>query len=333
MPKTRSGNLIQRFGRAVRRYGWRGTFRFLIWIALSYPRINGRPLWGRAAVNGLARLFELLGVRQIRARVNGVPLYVDPRDYWAVRAYLLYPVYDREEIEAVRRTVPADYLFVDVGANFGAWSVSLSNHFFRIIAVEPEPRCWGCLQRTVAEWELENIAVFPVALSEEDGRGELFPSRSFLSDSRIYHPGDAGRMDSVPVSLRSMDSIFRELSMQTEDLPGLFLKLDVQGVEPRVLRGMETTLHSVRDLVLWTEMTEPTLAAAGFSLEGYVELLLQLGFSPVNLFEGLAPMDVTQLRASLKGSKDACWRRRQPIAEGISGPSPEHDEAQFAHRL
>lgn len=58
-----------------------------------------------------------------------------------------------------------------------------------------------------------------------------------------------------------------------------FLKLDVQGSECRVLRGMRRTLARHPDLVMVVEVFPGGLRQAGASARELVELLTELGFS------------------------------------------------------
>lgn len=296
---------IRRGRRALRRYGFLRTAIYTMWALACYPRLGIPRSLTRKMLSGFARLFRVFGVRSIPVTVNGAKIHIDPTDSWSLREYALKPHYDFREISAVRQCVPDMYTFIDVGANFGVWSFSLATHFSKVLAVEPDSRCYQCCKQTCKALRLSNVDIVNVALADHDGDGSLFPSASHIGDSRIYNPGDADRLSGMPVKLITFDSLVSHHQIDTERV---FIKLDVQGSEPWVVQGMSQSLSRSKDVILFTEIQQSILAAAGSSIDSYLTLLRQLGFMPVDLFNSLCGASWEDVLDSRSTARDYCFR-------------------------
>lgn len=150
-------------------------------------------------------------------------------------------------------------LFVDVGANVGVYSLGLQRHFKKVIACEPNPWSRGKLLEKLHNSD-SNVDVFPFALSDRDGDGELFlddsPNRSSGSADtilEIFEFAPASNPESkktfqgknrVKVEFRSLDSLFH--------VPIDLVKIDVEGAEFLVLNGAKRLLgeRKIRHLMI-----------------------------------------------------------------------------------
>jgi hypothetical protein len=151
----------------------------------------------------------------------------------------------------------------------------------------------------------ENVTVFPGAISDTTGKTRLFFVDGHIGDSRIYDPKD-GHEQGVEVETLTIDDLLDRAGL---DGTKLFIKLDVQGFEPQVLRGMRKTLAGAEDIILYTELTEDTLSAAGTSVANYVALIRELGFLPVDQKADLADIAWPSIE-EIGQSKDWCFRYR-----------------------
>ncbi len=66
---------------------------------------------------------------------------------------------DKRVVDALRKLVPADGTFVDVGAGAGRFSIPLARSVAHVIAVEPSDAMRAALERDVQRAELRNIQV------------------------------------------------------------------------------------------------------------------------------------------------------------------------------
>ena len=251
------------------------------------------------------RVFNELHIDHIQVPINQTKLFIDPRNSWSLRVYALSPHYDSAEIVAVRKTIPGSYTFVDVGANFGVWSFSLADHFSRVLGVEPDSRCYQCCERTRKKFQISNVNFASVALADQDGRGLLFQSSSHIGDSRVQDPGDTCRLNGTPVELMSFDSLVKNHHLDTRQM---FVKLDAQGLEPSIIRGMAGSISEAVDLIIFTEIQASMLNSMGSSVREYTKSLKQMGFVPVDLYDGLSEKRWDYVQDAIGVTKDFCFR-------------------------
>lgn len=141
---------------------------------------------------------------------------------------------------------------IDIGANTGDYAEFL-NSFFRpkaIYAFEPLASCQPRLA-TLAE-QIPHLKVFQVALAEAEGE-ETFWENDYGPSSSLLHVSDIHKRafphtaseSQTRVKLARLDDI---LDVSTIDRD-IFVKIDVQGVEDRVIRG-GTAIFSAAEIVL-----------------------------------------------------------------------------------
>ena len=97
----------------------------------------------------------------------------------------------------------------------------------------------------------------------------------------------------LPESL-GFDSLVSQYNVNTGHM---FIKLDAQGAEPLILQGMSKALNSANDVILFTEIMPDILAEADLTIQEYLDLLRQMGFSPVDLGNELKGIEWEKVHA------------------------------------
>jgi len=149
-----------------------------------------------------------------------------------------------------RHLSPGD-VFYDVGANVGFFSLLATKRVGvdgTVYAIEPVAENAAAIRRNAALNGLKNLEVFEVAADEKSGAGELFVTSwdggsSLLADALS---------PSEPVQQRQVGVVTLDELIHSERLrPPTFVKIDVEGAELAVLRGMRNTLQDCRPTVLY----------------------------------------------------------------------------------
>jgi FkbM family methyltransferase len=220
----------------------------------------------------------------VRRRVR--PLTVVPVDDFRLTIDLndrglgrmLYFGDDHEpELRALMRQLPlAGGVCVDVGANVGLHTVVMSRLVGpggRVFAFEPDPHNFRLLETNLRLNGARNATARQCAIGDADGVCRLARNPRNYADCRVTSDLPAWSSHEVPMT--TLDAALPDLP------PGAirFLKLDVQGSECRVLRGMRRTLVRHPDLVMVVEVFPGGLGQAGASARELIELLTDLGFS------------------------------------------------------
>ena len=147
--------------------------------------------------------------------------------------------------------LPCKQLYcLDVGANIGNHSLFFSRYFAQVVAFEPGSVARTLLELNLAINDVDNVKVQPVGLSDQAGTAQLSVDRANLGGS--YVPGLGTKrpvigtcyLGDVDIALVPGDSIL------DPEAPVGFVKIDVEGMEPRVLRGLARTIDRHHPVIM-----------------------------------------------------------------------------------
>jgi FkbM family methyltransferase len=175
--------------------------------------------------------------------------------------YILGWEHEADVIRVFRTFLAHRSVVLDIGANFGLYtavSASIVRNHGRLYAFEGNPRVFKNLQRTIVANHLyfnPNIVAANVLVSDKSGRGLLHFSANFLSGGTMSDVQLSGGMQrTVEVDMTTIDDFL------PRDLPVDLVKIDVEGHEPLVLRGMERTIARSPNIRLIIEFADNLLA-------------------------------------------------------------------------
>ena len=158
--------------------------------------------------------------------------------------------YEPAVAKALVRNAKGD--FVDVGANVGFFSIHLAKQpsIQQVLAIEPNPRAFEYLKRNLEQNKLaDKIEIVRRAAASKCEELELvsFEGREeYSSISSNVHPSVQGLEPTrYKVQAEPLDSIFEGRKLT----PGL-IKIDAEGAELEVLKGMKDTLRTHRPTLL-----------------------------------------------------------------------------------
>jgi FkbM family methyltransferase len=151
--------------------------------------------------------------------------------------------YELATTELLEELVRPGATVVDVGSNVGWFTMlaaSLVGPKGRVLAFEPESRSRRLLEQSVRLNQFANVTIYPCAVSDREGEALLHhapgPNRGAHSIPRDF--GHGGEI----VQTRRLDEVLAEEGIGEVN----FLKVDVEGGEPAVLRGTREALDSGR---------------------------------------------------------------------------------------
>jgi FkbM family methyltransferase len=173
-----------------------------------------------------------------------------------------------------RETVGQGMVVLDIGAHLGLYSLIAASRCGRdgvVYAFEPDPRTFPLLVENVRRNGFEDrITPLQSAVSEHSGEVLLFLDDSNLAVTGLVASGQSDA--AVPTSCVSIDEFLR--ADQRVDV----VKIDVEGAELRVLRGLSRSIGSAStSLTVFVEVHPRQLEADGSSGEAVIHELDRLG--------------------------------------------------------
>ncbi|PCI95709.1 hypothetical protein COB11_01265, partial [Candidatus Aerophobetes bacterium] len=150
-----------------------------------------------------------------------------------------------ETIAWLDRTVNADSVLFDVGANIGLYALYAAHLFpgkVRVCCFEPEPLNTARLNLNIARNNFsKQILAFPLGLGTSDGIGtfriSVLEAGRALHGDRMVAAGEEAHITGL--ALRSLDSLLSDSTILPKPT---HLKIDVDGPELDILNGAQTAL-------------------------------------------------------------------------------------------
>jgi FkbM family methyltransferase len=197
----------------------------------------------------------------------------NPRDLSRVEYILMT---ETQNLEIVMGSLGPGDVFLDIGASVGVYTILSARRVGeagRVVAFEPEIQRFSWLQENLTLNGLCNVRPFRVALGEEKGAGRLYV-KGMISPSLVApkgHPEASAEYE--PVEIVSGDEFWK-----IQDFPPpRVVKIDVEGVELSVLRGLRGLLSGPATRLLICEI-HPW---AGTSVQDVRGLVASMGFRDV----------------------------------------------------
>lgn len=279
------------------------------------------PAWGKVlhAVAGWRRdwFWANAGSRTICERVTGRLMRLD-LSQWSDRfTFFLGRWYDLECQIVIQRTVRPGDTVVDVGANRGMFSFLASQRVGAqgtVISFEPNPHCVKILQAEATANGIQNIEVHTCGLGDTNGTLPLFVP-TVNSGEATFAKSRYADAKQIVVPVHIGDNLLATIS------PSL-IKIDVEGFECRVLRGLRRTIERSRPIVL-TEVISDNLNAAGSTVEELTTLMRTMDYKGFALhLKRQGRKHVLTLRDFNRGPfNDAIWLHHSRLSEFRPGRS------------
>jgi len=231
-----------------------------------------------------------------------------------IQTYIyLFRVWEPDITAFLRRRLARGDVFIDIGANVGVFAAMASRLVGaqgRVIAIEPSPPVLAELRHTLAINDAANVRVIDHAVSDRRSHLPLYagPAHNIGLTSTVPHRGMT-QCGVVPAAA------FGDLMDDADLARGRLIKIDVEGGEPAVLRGV---------------------LAAMDRLPHHVELLIELS-PPWWPDPSLRPIDILQpyldLGFHVYTIENNYWPWRYLWPRDVAAPKRVRDLSSLARRV
>lgn len=198
--------------------------------------------------------------------------------------YTNFPEYT-DIINMICHKIPKTKTILDIGSNLGYISLPLALKGYTVHGFEPVQNSYDCLIKSKEANKLNNLFLHHCVVGEKD------------EESQICVPYETDNA-SITESMASLNVDGKELKIEKilsmsidgskEDFGDVgYIKIDVQGSEGKVIRGMKNMLKKCKPpCVLSVEWTMNFFKLAGENPEDIHKIIVDAGFTFIKYLHG-----------------------------------------------
>ncbi|MFN9623108.1 MAG: FkbM family methyltransferase [Cyanobacteriota bacterium] len=209
-----------------------------------------------------------------------LPMVIHPKMYFTV-GYTNY-VFEQETLDFIRDHLRTGDTFLDIGANVGYLSLFCANlvkQSCRVIAFEPGEFAFDLLKKNKDLNQFDNLEIYNAGLGEKDEIVQFntgMPGMEvYNSVGKIVHPSaDAEKFHTISAKFYKGSTWLKRHNVDKIDI----MKLDVEGGEYLVLKGMHEIFQAQKVSRLLIEITDEMSRALGYHPSDIIYMLSDCGY-------------------------------------------------------
>jgi FkbM family methyltransferase len=245
-------------------------------------------------------------IKTFEVKVNDLNVRFHTRDEysngWFFPRYAGGELHERTVTEMLLKSVEGAQCFVDVGANLGWYTCLASKHMpeGKVYGFEMDDLNYALLLKNIAINNLNNVEAYNIAVSDLSS-GVVSYKREHNSPSPVFslYTGDTDQENTanlISVSAITLDGFFEN----KRPMPDV-IKIDVEGAEMKVLRGMKRVMTECRP-TLFLEIHTLDLPAFDSSYADILSLLFEYGYETFEIVDITGKWHGNQLEVLSKES-------------------------------
>ncbi len=183
--------------------------------------------------------------KSIQIKGSALQLHIDD---WVQQNAFLLGEYEEAEFMAISTFIKHDCVFIDIGANFGWYTLyasSLIGKDGNVIAFEPFPENYKRLKKNIELNPKRKIIAENVAVGEKKGQLDLYYNKEEQNlgmVSKNMTPNSSKKT----VPMIALNDYVIDKNIEKID----FIKIDIEGAEFHALKGMKTVLKKYKPVLL-----------------------------------------------------------------------------------
>lgn len=189
---------------------------------------------------------------------NGKLFFAGDFNSYLDRHVYLFGGNESLQIQSFLSCIPADRknTILDIGANAGTHSSAFAQFFKTVHSFEPNPQMWPQFEKNIALNSLNNVVLHKVGLGDKDTQltFHMIDKPNFgLGTFSTKNQYDLPLQEVGTLPIKHGGKYLAEIKSGKIDA----IKVDVQGFEPQVLKGLEEILRRDQPII-WCEIGDGT---------------------------------------------------------------------------
>ncbi len=251
----------------------------------------------------IIKLYVLAGLKKILRPIGSVPLarnlypilseflknhgevIVNIKDLWNFKMYLnvtdvglshmllLNGEYEKHETILLKNLIKKGDVFLDVGANFGYYTLlasKLVGKTGKVFSFEPDPYNFSILQRNIKINNCANVLCVNKAVGERDEKIYFYIDADNLGRHNIISNWSNHKLSVDKISL---DNFFQK-GIRVD-----LVKIDIEGVEELAISGMKKIIQTNKQIKLLIEFFPERIRQNKLNPNNLNKLINSFGFS------------------------------------------------------
>jgi FkbM family methyltransferase len=209
--------------------------------------------------------------------IEGNKIYLDESDSLFLSSSILH---EKTVVDLVKNEIKKGDVVIDIGAHIGYYTVlfaKLVGPEGRVFAFEASPTNFEILKKNVNVNGYQNVTLNNKAVSDKDGKLTLYITGRTSAENFLFKPenfvGSSKIKDTIEIDSITLDEYFRDFKGQIN-----FLKMDISGAEPRVIKGMGSILSKNDSLKIQQEWWPNAIRTHGNEPDSHLKLLTQMDY-------------------------------------------------------
>ena len=192
------------------------------------------------------KFYELIlnVIRPEYVYVEGYKLYIPKKRYFLSDSLFLTGKFEPNQTECIKSLLNEGDTVLDIGANIGYYTLIMSKLVGkkgRVYAFEPEPRNLELLRKSLKINHINNVKLFPFALSNKNTKDNFFINKVNAGGHSLIKTSESERF--IEVEVKKLDAILIKNKIK-------LIKIDTEGSEDNVLLGAKITIKKNKPIII-----------------------------------------------------------------------------------
>ena len=209
--------------------------------------------------------------------IEGNKIYLDENDSLFLSSSMMH---EKTIVNLVKNEIKKGDVVIDIGAHIGYYTVlfaKLVGPEGKVFAFEASPTNFEILKKNISVNGYKNVILNNKAVSDKNGKLTLYITGRTSTENFLFKPENFTNSSKIKQTVE-IDSITLDDYFQDFDGEINFLKMDISGAEPRVMKGMSSILNKNNSLKIQQEWWPNAIRTHGFEPDSHLKLLTEMGY-------------------------------------------------------